>query len=231
MISILVAGGVSLFVALFLTPFLIRVLSRQGGLGHEIRIEGPQSHQGKRGTPSMGGIAIIAGMWAGYLAAHIIGFGSRLPRLSASGWLVLALATSLGIVGFLDDFIKIRKKRNLGLNKTAKTVGQLASAIIFGILFLQFSNNNGVTPGSQYLSHVRDISVFSMGAIGFVVFFCILVFAWSNAVNFTDGLDGLAAGSMGMILGPTSSSPVGSTGTRVSSSLPPVATTFVTLSI
>ncbi|MDJ0106892.1 phospho-N-acetylmuramoyl-pentapeptide-transferase, partial [Rhodococcus erythropolis] len=69
MISILVAGGVSLFVALFLTPFLIRVLSRQG-LGHEIRIEGPQSHQGKRGTPSMGGIAIIAGMWAGYLAAH-----------------------------------------------------------------------------------------------------------------------------------------------------------------
>ncbi|ORC18212.1 phospho-N-acetylmuramoyl-pentapeptide-transferase [Rhodococcus qingshengii] len=200
MISILVAGGVSLFVALFLTPFLIRVLSRQG-LGHEIRIEGPQSHQGKRGTPSMGGIAIIAGMWAGYLAAHIIGFGSRLPRLSASGWLVLALATSLGIVGFLDDFIKIRKKRNLGLNKTAKTVGQLASAIIFGILFLQFSNNNGVTPGSQYLSHVRDISVFSMGAIGFVVFFCTLVFAWSNAVNFTDGLDGLAAGSMGMILG------------------------------
>lgn len=94
MISILVAGGVSLFVALFLTPFLIRVLSRQG-LGHEIRIEGPQSHQGKRGTPSMGGIAIIAGMWAGYLAAHIIGFGSRLPRLSASGWLVLAPAVGL----------------------------------------------------------------------------------------------------------------------------------------
>lgn len=98
-------------------------------------------------------------------------------------------------------------------------------------MFLQFSNNNGVTPGSQYLSHVRDISVFSMGAIGFVVFFCILVFAWSNAVNFTDGLDGLAAGSMGMILGPTSSSPAGSTGTRVSSSPPPDATTFVTLSI
>jgi phospho-N-acetylmuramoyl-pentapeptide-transferase len=118
---------------------------------------------------------------------------------SASGLLVLGLATSLGVVGFLDDLIKIRRSRNLGLNKTAKTVGQLVSAVLFGALVLQFRNANGLTPGSAGLSYVREIATVTLGPLLFVLFVVVLVSAWSNAVNFTDGLDGLAAGAMAMV--------------------------------
>lgn len=129
--QILFAAGIALVVAILLTPLLVKIFSRQG-FGQEIRNEGPASHQKKRGTPTMGGVAIIVGMWAGYWGSHLIGIGFDADGPSVSGLLVLGLATMLGLVGFLDDFLKIRKQRNLGLNKTAKTVGQLAAAVIFG---------------------------------------------------------------------------------------------------
>lgn len=194
------AGVVALAVSILLTPVLIKVFSRQG-FGQEIRLEGPKSHQTKRGTPSMGGVAIVIALWAGYWAAHIAGAITDGPGPSASGLLVLGLSSVLALVGFLDDFIKIRKHRNLGLNKTAKSVGQLIAALLFGILALQFRNNAGYTPASTNLSYVRDIAAISMGSIAFVIFCWLIVAAWSNAVNFTDGLDGLAAGSMAMVLG------------------------------
>ena len=200
MTQILIAGAIALTVSILLTPILIRVFSRQG-FGQEIRVEGPQSHQTKRGTPSMGGVAIIAALWAGYFGSHLVEYIRQGTGPTASGMLVLGLATVLGIVGFLDDIIKIRKHRNLGLNKTAKSIGQFVAAILFGILVLQFRNDVGYTPASTYLSYVRDIEVISMGSIVFVIFCWLVVAAWSNAVNFTDGLDGLAAGSMAMVLG------------------------------
>jgi phospho-N-acetylmuramoyl-pentapeptide-transferase len=196
----LFASGIALAVSILLTPILIRIFSRQG-FGQEIRVEGPASHQSKRGTPTMGGVAIIAGLWAGYWGSHLIGIGYRADGPSASGLLVLGLTTALGAVGFLDDFIKIRKQRNLGLNKTAKLVGQLVVAVLFGILALQFHGASGLTPGSTHLSYVRDIATVSMGSLVFILFCYLLVSAWSNAVNLTDGLDGLAAGSMGFVLG------------------------------
>jgi phospho-N-acetylmuramoyl-pentapeptide-transferase len=185
---------------ILLTPVLIKMFSRQG-FGQEIRVEGPQSHQSKRGTPTMGGVAILAGLWAGYWGSHLIGMGYDAEGPTASGLLVLGLTTALGGVGFLDDFIKIRKQRNLGLNKTAKLVGQLVVAVGFGILALQFRNADGLTPASTDLSYVRDIATVSMGSIVFILFVYLLVSAWSNAVNLTDGLDGLAAGSMALVLG------------------------------
>ena len=109
--------------SILLTPLLIRLFTRQG-FGHEIREDGPPSHHTKRGTPSMGGVAILAGIWAGYLGTHLVGVALDGDGPSASGLLVLGLATALGPVGFIDDLIKIRSSRNLGLNKTAKTVGQ-----------------------------------------------------------------------------------------------------------
>ncbi|SLD13876.1 Phospho-N-acetylmuramoyl-pentapeptide-transferaseMurX [Mycobacteroides abscessus subsp. massiliense] len=198
--QIIIAAGIAILVSIMLTPVLIRVFSRQG-FGQEIRDDGPQHHQKKRGTPSMGGVAILAGMWAGYFGSHLVGiaFGSDGP--SASGLLVLALATMLGGVGFIDDFIKIRKARNLGLNKTSKTVGQILSALVFGVLVLQFRNTDGLTPGSPQLSYVREIATVAMPAAIFVLFCVILVMSWSNAVNFTDGLDGLAGGCMAMVTG------------------------------
>ncbi|MDV7197948.1 phospho-N-acetylmuramoyl-pentapeptide-transferase [Rhodococcus kroppenstedtii] len=198
--QILFAGGIALAVAILLTPVLIKAFSRQG-FGQEIRVEGPASHQSKRGTPTMGGVAILAGLWAGYWGSHLIGIAYGADGPSVSALLVLGLTTVLGVVGFLDDFIKIRKQRNLGLNKTAKLVGQLFAAVIFGILALQFNGAGGLTPGSVQLSYVRDIATVSMGGIVFILFCYLLVSAWSNAVNLTDGLDGLAAGSMTLVLG------------------------------
>ena len=125
--QILIAVAIALTVSILLTPALIRLFTRQG-FGHQIREDGPPSHHTKRGTPSMGGVAILAGIWAGYLGTHLAGLAFDGEGISASGLLVLGLATALGGVGFLDDLIKIRRSRNLGLNKTAKTVGQITAA-------------------------------------------------------------------------------------------------------
>jgi phospho-N-acetylmuramoyl-pentapeptide-transferase len=195
---ILIAVGISLAVSILLTPFLVRLFTRQG-FGQEIREDGPPSHKTKRGTPSMGGVAILAGIWAGYLGTHLVGIALDGDGPSATGMLVLGLATALGTVGFIDDLIKIRRARNLGLNKTTKTVGQISAAVLFGVLVLQFRNTDGLTPGSQELSYVREIATVTLPPLLFVLFVVVVVSAWSNAVNFTDGLDGLAAGSMGMV--------------------------------
>ncbi|UZJ23527.1 phospho-N-acetylmuramoyl-pentapeptide-transferase [Rhodococcus antarcticus] len=196
---ILIAAGVALVVSILLTPYLISLFSRQG-FGQEIRQEGPASHQSKRGTPTMGGVAIVAALWAGYFGAHGVGAFLHADGPSASALLVLGLTTVLAVVGFLDDFIKIRKQRNLGLNKTSKLVGQLVAAVAFGILALRFRDADGLTPATTQLSFARDIATLSLGGVGFVLFCYLLVSAWSNAVNLTDGLDGLAAGSMAMVL-------------------------------
>ncbi len=143
--QILFAAGIALAVSILLTPLLIRMFARRG-FGQEIRIDGPESHQAKRGTPTMGGVAILIGMWAGYLGSHLIGIGYHADGPSVSGLLVLGLATALGVVGFLDDFIKLRKQRNLGLTAAGKYIGQLGSAVLFGVLALQFRGSDGRTP-------------------------------------------------------------------------------------
>ena len=196
----MVAAGLALVVSILLTPYLISLFTRQG-FGQEIRQEGPASHQAKRGTPTMGGVAIVVALWAGYFGAHGVGAFLDADGPSASALLVLGLTTVLAVVGFLDDFIKLRKQRNLGLNKTSKLVGQLVAAVGFGVLALRFRDADGPTPASSQLSFARDIATISLGGVGFVLFCYLLVSAWSNAVNLTDGLDGLAAGSMAMVLG------------------------------
>jgi phospho-N-acetylmuramoyl-pentapeptide-transferase len=193
--GVFIAAGVALAVSILLTPYLIRFFARQG-FGQEIRAEGPSSHQAKRGTPTMGGVAILLAIWLGYLLSHL--FTGEPITLSAM--LVLFLTTALGAVGFLDDFLKLRRKRNLGLNKTSKLVGQLVTAVIFGVIAVRFANAEGLTPASTNLSFVRDITVLSFGTVGFVVFAYLVIAAWSNAVNLTDGLDGLAAGTSAMVL-------------------------------
>jgi phospho-N-acetylmuramoyl-pentapeptide-transferase len=197
MIEVLVAVAIALTVSIVATPVLIRLFTRHG-FGHEIREDGPPTHHTKRGTPSMGGVAILAAIWAGYLGTHLVGLALQGPGPSASGLLVLMLATVLGAVGFVDDLIKIRRSRNLGLNKTAKTVGQIVVAVLFGVLVLGF-RSKGLTPASPNLSYVREIATVTLAPALFVAFCVLMVYAWSNAVNFTDGLDGLAGGSMAMV--------------------------------
>ncbi|MGF6880643.1 phospho-N-acetylmuramoyl-pentapeptide-transferase [Nocardia sp. GAS34] len=197
--QVLYAAMIALAVSITLTPLLIKWFARTN-VRQEIRVDGPASHQSKAGTPTMGGIAILIGMWAGYLGAHLIGVSNHPPGITASGLLVLGLATALGVVGFIDDLLKVRKRRNLGLTASGKFIGQISAALIFGVLALRFPGATGLTPASRHVSYVRDINTVSFGVISFLVAVCFLVVAWSNAVNITDGLDGLAAGSMSLAL-------------------------------
>lgn len=207
MIQLIISGAIAFLVSVFLTPVLIRKFSAQG-LGQEIREEGPKSHLRKRGTPTMGGIAIIAGILAGYFGSHIVTYIQTGVGPSASGLVAIFLMLSMGALGFADDFIKLVKGRNLGLNKTAKLLGQLAAALVFGVLLLQFADERGLTPGSTNLSLTRDVAIFNLapgpvwlGMIVFLLFVYVVIAAWTNAVNLTDGLDGLAAGTTALLLG------------------------------
>jgi phospho-N-acetylmuramoyl-pentapeptide-transferase len=198
--TILIAAVFSLMTSILFTPLVV-VYFRRRGFGQEIRIDGPQSHLVKRGTPTMGGVAIIGSTVVGYAVAHIIiairGGGGP----SASGLLALFLMVGLGAVGFVDDFIKIRRQRSLGLRARAKFLGQLAVTVAFGVLALQWRNKFGLTPASTHLSYVRDIGAIGLGSVGFVVLAYLIVSGTSNAVNLTDGLDGLAAGAAAMVFG------------------------------
>ena len=208
MIPIIVAGVVAFIVSIFLTPVLIRRFS-DNGMGQEIRAEGPRSHLRKRGTPTMGGIAIIVAILVGYIIAHLAAFTTgEFYWPSVSGLIVLGLMLGMGLLGFLDDYIKLAKGRNLGLNKKGKLIGQALLALLFGAACLVFPNEFGLRPASTHLSFLRDIDEIDLaiggGIIGTIVFLAFIYFvvtAWSNAVNLTDGLDGLAAGTGGIVFG------------------------------
>lgn len=196
--QILVAAMVALVVSIVVTPLLVRVSRRSGWW--EVRAGGV-SRSAERGAATMGGVGIVVGMWAGYVAAHLLGAGQGVVGFSASGVLVLGLATALGVVGFADDWIKLSQRRSLGLTAGGKYLGQAAAAVVFGVLALRFRGGSGLTPGSKEISIVRDIPTLSFGVIGFLLAVVGLVVLWSNAVSITDGLDGLAAGSMGLAVG------------------------------
>ena len=198
--TVLVAALSSLLVSILVTPVVIRFLRKQG-VGQEINAGGPPAHMVKRGTPTMGGVAIVGSTVIGYFVAHLVGAfsGGRGPRVS--GLLALFLMVGLGSVGFLDDVIKIRRQRSLGLRARAKFGGQLIVGVAFAVLAVNFRNRDGFAPASTHLSYVRDIAPIGLTAVGFVVVAYLIVAATSNAVNLTDGLDGLATGAAAMVFG------------------------------
>ncbi|RSS82258.1 phospho-N-acetylmuramoyl-pentapeptide-transferase, partial [Streptomyces sp. WAC02707] len=149
--QILFSGIIGLFFTLLGTPLLITVLARKG-YGQFIRDDGPRSHAGKKGTPTMGGISFIMATLIAYALTKIITGES----VSSSGLLVLFLMAGMGMVGFLDDYIKIVKQRSLGLRAKAKMSGQLVVGISFALLAVQFSDSRGLTPASTKLSFVSD---------------------------------------------------------------------------
>jgi phospho-N-acetylmuramoyl-pentapeptide-transferase len=193
--TIVFAGCLSLLGTLLGTRVAISYLVRKG-YGQLIRDDGPTSHHVKRGTPTMGGLVIIASVLLAYILSHLLTWTAP----SASAVLVLFLFTGLGFVGFLDDFIKIRKQRSLGLRSKAKIAGQAVVAVIFGLLALQFPDERNVRPASQFVSFLRDTSL-QLPVVLVLLWVLILVAAASNGVNLTDGLDGLAAGACVMVFG------------------------------
>ncbi|MFI6929103.1 phospho-N-acetylmuramoyl-pentapeptide-transferase [Streptomyces sp. NPDC050287] len=199
--QILFAGVIGLFLTLIGTPLLIKLLARKG-YGQYIRDDGPRTHGSKRGTPTMGGIAfILATVIAYFLSKVFTGLGeAKTPPPTFSGVLVLALMVGMGMVGFLDDYIKIVKRRSLGLRAKAKMAGQLIVGITFAVLSLQFADSRGQTPASTKLSFITDFG-WTIGPVLFVVWALFMILAMSNGVNLTDGLDGLATGASVLVFG------------------------------
>ena len=185
MLSLMESGGVSLWVAIVATPILMRWLLRHR-IGQHIREDGPATHSAKAGTPTMGGIAIVGAVALGYAGGHL-GTGVGFSR---AGLLVIMAVVLFGAIGLLDDWVKVRNRRSLGLNKRAKFFAQVGAAIVFAELSVHWAHtattlsfNRMSVPGIQF------------GQWGWVAFAVFVLVGTSNAVNLTDGLDGLAAGS------------------------------------
>jgi phospho-N-acetylmuramoyl-pentapeptide-transferase len=179
------AGGIALFVSILATPVLLRWLRAQG-IVQPIREDGPASHSVKAGTPTMGGIAIVIGVVLGYAIAH---FGTQV-RFSRTGYLAVMAVVLFGLIGFLDDWIKVRHQRSLGLNKRAKFSAQVGCAVLFAELSLHWAHT------STALSFTRlSVPGTNLGQVGWVIFAVFVMVGTSNAVNITDGIDGLAAGA------------------------------------
>lgn len=196
---VIVAGALALFVSLLGTPLLIRLLSRRGysqAIRQSTDDEPYPAHEGKRGTPSMGGIAIIVAVVVGYAAAHAI----TMTPPSASGVLALFLMLGLGLVGLADDYLKIFRQRSTGIRARTKLVGQAVVAIGFAYLSTRFPDADGLTPASRAISFTRDTAIV-LPLFLFILWVWFLVTASTNAVNLTDGLDGLATGAAVMTFG------------------------------
>jgi phospho-N-acetylmuramoyl-pentapeptide-transferase len=185
-IAMLMAAAAAFVVTVFFTPLLIRRL-RIKGIGQQIRDDGPieHPHVAKAGTPTMGGIAIVVATLVGYLFAHI---RRQSIAFATPGWALIALVAGLGVVGWIDDYLGVRAGRNLGLRKRGKTLGIVLVAAGFAWLAVYFVHTD------THLSFTQPLSI-DLGKVGMFVWIVIVVYATANAVNLTDGLDGLATGS------------------------------------
>jgi phospho-N-acetylmuramoyl-pentapeptide-transferase len=195
-ILLLVAAASGLILSIFTTPVAIGVLRRRS-IGQFIQEE-VTGHAHKQGTPTMGGVVLVGAVAVGYLFAHLQfwtpteGFALELRPFGAGGWLALFAMTGMGMVGFLDDYIKFAQRRSLGLNKRAKFGFQL---LIAGT-FAWGASAAGV---STQLSFVRPLGL-DLGVF-FVAWVLFLLTGAANGVNLSDGMDGLAAGSAALVVG------------------------------
>ncbi len=191
MISLAISGFVSLILALLFTFMIIKWMQKRS-LGQIVRQEGPKAHEAKSGTPTLGGVAIVLAAILGFGASHLIVLEDIRTR---AAFLVLIILFLSGVIGFIDDYLKLKRKHNLGLNKRAKIAAQLAVAIIFVVL-------------AENWAHVYENLTFTrynfpagahLGPILWGIFAVLVIVGCQNAVNLTDGLDGLAAGSSAVV--------------------------------
>ena len=192
MIWILVAAAVGLAVTLLGTPIAIRAF-RIWGWGQRIREDGPHTHYEKVGTPTMGGIVMLVGLVAAYGATRFR-LHDGIVFTPAGGSLILA-AVGFGVVGFVDDYLKVRRQRSLGLSKMSKFIGTALVSVLFAAVVVAFSDQTGT---STSLSFVRPTAL-DLGVFFYIWVFVVLTSS-SHSVNLTDGLDGLAAGSAILVL-------------------------------
>ena len=208
--AVFVAAFVAFLISLFGTPIAIRYFTRLKA-DQPIRADGPQTHQGKKGTPTMGGVVFIFATLVAYTGGHVA--LTTLPDQqlrptgpTATAVVLLGLFVFTGLLGFLDDYLKVAKRNSDGLNKRGKLIGQALIGAIFGAIALyvpaeKTARQVVTTVGSPKVSWVHDIDWLNISKIGAVLLFVFVVMAMSNAVNLTDGLDGLATGTSILVIG------------------------------
>lgn len=176
--------GVSFVVSIIAGPLFIPVLRRLK-FGQQIRTDGPKAHMKKKGTPTMGGTIILLAMAVAFL---------RYADHQSPEFFVLIVASlGFGLVGFLDDYIKIVLKRSLGLTARQKLFGQFVVAIIICIFLIQMGHSTDL--------HIPLTELYIPLGWFYYVFIILFMLGISNAVNFTDGLDGLLSGTSAIAFG------------------------------
>jgi len=182
--EVLIAGMAAMLITIFLGPRFIEFL-RVKEFGQQIREEGPQEHHAKAGTPTMGGLILFVAIAVPYLV---------LSERDTQSLAVFGVALGCAALGFADDFIKISKRRSLGISARYKLLFQIALALG---LWLVAYEELGFDPVLE--SRIFDAEI-HIGPVLYLVFTFLVIAGSSNAVNLTDGLDGLAAGSCAIVL-------------------------------
>ena len=178
------ASVLAMVVVLVIGPAFIRWL-RLNEFGQNIREEGPEAHKTKEGTPTMGGVLI----WFAVLVSYVV-----FSRFSVASLTVFIAAAGNALIGFADDWIKIVRKRSLGLSARYKLLLQLLLSLFIGFVALRFV---GVTTAVDVPFTDQRLD---LGTWGFYALIFLTLAGFSNAVNLTDGLDGLAAGASAIVL-------------------------------
>ena len=173
--------AIAFIVTVILAPFSIPLLRRLK-FGQSIREEGPQSHMKKAGTPTMGGIIFLIA-----IIVTTVGVGSYLDLFTTYTIVLLLVLVGFGVIGFLDDGLKVIFKRNLGLTSIQKLIGQIIISVL--VYFLLQVASFDTTLAIPFTDWSIDLGIFY---VAFLIFWLV---GFSNAVNLTDGLDGLVAGT------------------------------------
>jgi len=197
MIPLLFSAATAFLITIFATPVAIGLL-RERSIGQFIQEE-VEGHSHKRGTPTMGGVVMVIAVTAAYLIAHVrlwspnSGFEWQINAFPVQGRLAIFAFLGMGVIGFLDDFAKYARKQNLGLSKRWKFLGQLIVAGIFawGAVAADVSTELSITRGLGW----------DLGPWIYALLVLVMLTATANAVNLTDGLDGLVAGSGALVFG------------------------------
>jgi phospho-N-acetylmuramoyl-pentapeptide-transferase len=189
MIRLLLSSAIALIISLLGTKFLIEILTKRR-IGQPIHEDLPGSQQIKAGTPTMGGIAIVTAAVAAYTISNVVSRLTGPTSFSYTGLFVMAAIVGAGVVGLVDDWIKVRNERNLGLSKSAKSIGLLMVAGGFPALLLYFTDQQTTISFTRW-----DYPGWDVGPIVWMVIALFLITGATNAVNLTDGMDGLAGGS------------------------------------
>lgn len=186
-LSIIISGVISAFATVSLINF-----QKKKNIGKSIRGDGPKSHSVKAGTPTMGGLVFLVSAVSSYIIVSFIKY-YRHGEFNLEGIFAISIFVLCGIIGFIDDFIGLKKHRNLGLRGWVK-IGMLILVSIYFILFSKFVLNFPTTINIPFTNNVYDIGYW------YYIIVVLIIISTTNAVNLTDGLDGLAAGNSAIVL-------------------------------